>query len=125
MDDRAFDSLEHYLGKIPAVCNEFAHGVYDDGTWWVKFRLDINHQLAWHAVQELGCVVNYLSIDERLPTSFYPLSPAPYLNGGPEDYLSWIIESHNPDFKPTTLRQWLEGRLPQPVDNLSVWGLDM
>ncbi|MFT6442875.1 MAG: hypothetical protein ACJASQ_002506 [Crocinitomicaceae bacterium] len=124
MDDRAFISLKEYLLKIPAVSAVFAQGVYDDGNWWVKLRLDIDHKYAWQAVQELGCVVNYISIDERLPSSFYPVSPAPYMNGGPDDYLSWIIESKDPELKPGTLMNWLEGRLPQPVDDLDAWGLE-
>jgi len=66
-------------------------------------------------------VVNYLSSNERLPTNFYPVSPAPYLNGGPSEFLSWVIESKDKDFKPVTLMKWLEGRLPQPVDDLEQW----
>lgn len=123
MDDRAFISLKEYLLKIPAVNAVFAHGVYDDGNWWIKLRLDIDNKYAWHAVQELGCIVNYISIDERLPSSFYPVSPAPYMNGGPDEYLSWIIESKDPEFKPGTLMKWLEGRLPQPVDDLDAWDM--
>ena len=123
MDDRAFESLKQYLQKIPAISSVFAHDVYDDGNWWIKFKIDVDNQFAWHAVQEIGCVVNYLSVNERLPTVFYPLSPAPYLNGGPDDYLSWIIESKDPNFKPGTLMKWLEGRLPQPVDDLEAWDL--
>lgn len=124
MDDRAFISLKEYLLKIPAVSSVFAHGVYNDGNWWIKLKLDIENKYAWHAVQELSCVVNYLSLDEQLPSSFYPVSPAPYLNGGPDEYLSWIIESKNPDFKPGTLMKWLEGRLPQPVEDLDSWDME-
>ena len=72
-------------------------------------------------VQELGCVVNYISIEERLPTVFYPVSPAPYMNGGPREFLSWVIESKDKDFTPSTLAEWLEGRLPDPVDDLKQW----
>jgi len=43
------------------------------------------------------------------------------LNGGPTDYLSWVIENDDKDFKPGTLMKWLEGRLAQPVDDLSQW----
>jgi len=124
MDDRAFISLKEYLLKIPAVIAVFAHGVYEDGNWWIKLRLDLDNKYAWHAVQELGCVVNYISIDERLPSTFYPVSPAPYINGGPDEYLSWIIESKDPEFKPGTLMKWLEGRLPQPVDDLDAWDME-
>jgi hypothetical protein len=121
MDDRAFKTLIDYLTRIPSVQTPISFGSDAEGDWWVKFSIDIHHHLAWHAVQELGCIINYLSINERLPSKFYPVSPAPYLNGGPTDYLSWVIENDDKDFKPGTLMKWLEGRLPQPVDDLSQW----
>ena len=124
MDDRAFQSLKDYLQKIPAMKPNIWSGTYDDENWWVKFQIEIGHKLAWQTVQEIGCVVNYLSINERLPTSFYPVSPAPYMNGGPDEFLSWIIKSTDKDFKPGTLMKWLEGRLPRPVDDLSQWDID-
>jgi len=121
-DQRDFDKLLRYLRRVPAMCpSPIGTGKLDDGNWWVKFSLDLSHPLAWHVVQELGCVLNYLSVTERLPTVFMPVSPAPYLNGGPEESLSWVIESKNPAFKPGTVTDWLEGRLPRPVDDLSQW----
>ena len=121
MDAREFILLTDYLAKIPAINIPIATGSDEQGLWWVKFQIDIDNDLAWHVVQELGCVVNYLSINERLPTVFYPLSPAPYLNGGPADFLSWVIETKDKNFKPGTLMKWLEGRLPKPVDDLEQW----
>ncbi|HWB91533.1 MAG TPA: hypothetical protein VG605_06760, partial [Puia sp.] len=64
--------------------------------------------------------VNYISLEERLPTVFYPVFPPPYLNGGPE-FLSWVIESKDKEFSPALLSEWLEGRLPRPVDDLKQW----
>jgi hypothetical protein len=32
-----------------------------------KFAIDIRHPLAWSVVQELAHVLDYLSVDERLP----------------------------------------------------------
>jgi hypothetical protein len=72
-------------------------------------------------VQELGHVLNYLSVDERLPTVFKPVSPPPYLNGGPREFLSWVIECPTGDMQPDTIVDWLEGRLPQPVSDESAW----
>ena len=92
--------------------------------WWVKFGIDIANPLAWHVVQELGHVLNYVSIEERLPTVFYPASPPPYMNGGPEDFLSWVIETKDPEFSPDRAREWLEGRLPRPVEDLEQWNTD-
>jgi len=121
MNDKAFTSLTDYLSKIPAIDKGIGTGYDEQGFWWVKFKIDISNDLAWHVVQELGCVLNYLSINERLPTVFYPVSPAPYLNGGPADYLSWVIETKDKTFKPGTLMKWLESRLPRPVDDLEQW----
>jgi len=87
----------------------------------VKFSIDLDHPLAWNVVQELGHVLNYLSVGERLPTVFMPVSPPPYMNGGPRDYLSWVIESTSADFTPEKCAEWLEGRLPRPVEDVSAW----
>jgi hypothetical protein len=124
MNEKAFQSLVEYLGKIPAINSPIATGTNEEDLWWVKFKIDIDHPFAWHAVQELGNVINYLSINDRLPTIFYPVSPAPYLNGGPDEFLSWVIETTDKDFKPGTLKKWLESRLPDPLDDLSQWSFE-
>ncbi len=121
-----FSELEAYLRRIPAIESgnrncKFGMGRFDNGNWWMKFTIDIDHPLAWHTVQELGNVLNYLSINERLPTVFMPVSPPSYMNGGPREFLSWVIESTAPDFTPKTCMEWLEGRLPRPVDDLAQW----
>ena len=120
LDDRAFSKLEEYLLRIPSVSGQIGKGSDETG-WWVKFTIDIENPTAWHTVQELGHVLNYLSINERLPTSFQPVSPPPYMNGGPGEFLSWVIECSDLDFRPGTVAEWLEGRLPRPVDDLSKW----
>lgn len=120
MDDRAFKTLIDYLEKVPSIQKPISFGD-NDGYWWLKFSLDIENNLAWNVVQELGFVINHISIGERLPTAFYPVSPPPYMNGGPTDFLSWVIETKDPKFKPGTLMKWLEGRLPNPVDDLEQW----
>lgn len=122
MDQRAFTSLITFLKRVPSIDESIGHGVGEDGNWWVKFTIDINHQTAWQTVQELGFVLNYISVKERLPTNFYPASPPPYLNGGPEEFLSWVIESTDPSFRPGTCKKWLETRMPNPVDDLNQWG---
>ncbi|GAA2399324.1 hypothetical protein GCM10010191_02800 [Actinomadura vinacea] len=124
MDDRAFTKLLDYLGRVPGIRPSFGHGADAEGRWWVKFEISTGHPLAWNVVQELGHVLNHLSLQERLPTVFKPVSPPPYLNGGPEECLSWIIEAHDPEFRPGTCAAWLEGRLPRPVDDLAKWPTD-
>jgi len=118
-----FSELQQYLSLVPAV-SWIASGNFENGNWWAKFDIDISHPLAWNVVQEFGHVLNYVSVSERLPTVFMPVSPPPYLNGGPNDFLSWVIESTEPDFKPTTAKEWLEGRLPHPLDDLKQWPQD-
>jgi hypothetical protein len=97
-DQTLFEPLRDYLFKVPAIKGEIGSGFSDDGCWWVKFTIDIDHPLAWNVVQELGHVLNYVSLDERLPTGFMPVSPPPYMNGGPREYLSWVIECKEKDF---------------------------
>lgn len=121
MDDRAFTKLTDYLSKIPSVTGSIGQGVFENGNWWVKFFIDIDHPQAWNTVQELGHVLNALSLGERLPTVFMPTSPPPYMNGTAREFLSWVIESTDPEFRPGTCAGWLEGRLPRPVNDLSEW----
>jgi hypothetical protein len=118
-----FQGLKAYLARVPGVTGSIGSGFLNDGRWWVKFRIDTKHHLAWRVVQEFGHVLNYLSISDRLPTVFMPVSPPPYLNGGPE-FLSWTIESKNKDFEPEKCVEWLEGRLPRPVDDEDQWSLE-
>jgi len=122
-----FHALLGFLARIPAVQTNdspwggFGSGESEHGLWWVKLAIDVRHPLAWNAVQELAYVLNLLSIEERLPTVFKPVSPPPYLNGGPEDYLSWVIEATDPQAEPGQIVKWLESRLPNPVDDVSQW----
>ncbi|MEM9693988.1 MAG: hypothetical protein AAGA56_15680 [Myxococcota bacterium] len=123
-----FEPLFAFLQKVPAMSlprgnKSIGHGVGEDGLWWVKFSLDTTHALAWRVVQEFGHVLNYVSIDERLPCVFMPVSPPPYMNGGVE-YLSWVIESKAKGFTPARCSEWLEGRLPRPVEDALAWDLD-
>lgn len=125
---RRFEPLINFLARIPALelDDSPSRGIGaggGNGVWWVKFSLDIGHDLAWQAVQEMAHVLNYLSVEERLPTVFKPVSPPPYLNGGPEDYLSWVIECPD-EMSPGRVAEWLESRLPQPVDDEDAWRED-
>ena len=119
--DAFFQPLKDLLSKVPAIMGTISSGFSSNDLWWVKFTIDIEHPLAWSVIQELGHVLNYLSVDERLPTVFMPVSPPPYMNGGPRDYLSWVIECKRKDFKPETCAEWLEGRLPRPVSESEQW----
>ncbi|OON66028.1 hypothetical protein [Hymenobacter sp. CRA2] len=124
MNDNPFEALHSFIAQIPAIENIAGTGIDEAGLWWLKFKIDIRHPLAWQVVQELGHVVNHLSINDRLPTVFYPVSPPPYMNGGPQEFLSWVIENKHKDFKPDDLKTWLEGRLPRPVSDELEWLAD-
>ena len=123
-----FENLLAFLEKLPAIDlpagrKSIGVGKLEDGNWWVKFSIDTSHPLAWRHVQELGHVLNLLSLNERLPTVFMPVSPPPYMNGG-EEFLSWVIESKDKDFTPDQCCKWLEGRLPVPVNDCASWDVD-
>jgi len=123
-----FETLLSFIEKLPAVDlpagrRSIGHGMFENGNWWVKFSLNTTHPLAWRHVQELGFVLNYVSVQERLPTIFKPVSPPPYLNGG-EEFLSWVIESTDPSFTPAMCAEWLQGRLPRPIDDLVQWKIE-
>ena len=55
------------------------------------------------------------------PTVFMPVSPLPYMNGAPKKFLSWVIECRDVEFSPARCCEWLEGRLPEPVDDREQW----
>jgi hypothetical protein len=120
MGVKSFKKLIQFLKKVPSIDSSIGNGV-GEGLWWVKFKINIEHKLAWNVIQELAHVLNYLSIEERLPTVFKPVSPPPYMNGGPHEFLSWIIESDSENFTPDDVAEWLEGRLPNPVNNQKSW----
>ena len=69
----------------------------------------------------MGFVLNYLSVEERLPTRFMPVSPPPALNGGPAEHLSWVIEATIPFLDAGIIADVLEERLPDPVDEEDRW----
>jgi hypothetical protein len=85
-----------FLRRVPAIDPRIGHGE-SGGLWRVKLVIDIRH-----------------------PLVFKPVSPPPYLNGGPEEFLSWVIEAQAADFMPATCAKWLEGgcripwTIPQP-----------
>lgn len=120
-EEYSFEKLLVLLSRIPAVEAGIGTGRLGSAGWYAKFGIDIEHKLAWHVVQEFGHILNYVSIKERLPTVFKPVSPPPYLNGGPKEFLSWVIECEDTSFTPDDAAEWLEGRLPRPVEDESEW----
>lgn len=122
-----FSSLIGFLKRVPGIRHNdtpsfgIGTGYHPGNLWWVKFQIDIKHPLAWSVVQEMGYVLNCVSLEEPLPTVFRPVSPPPYLNGGPLHFLSWVIEAKSAKFSPDRACEWLEGRLPRPVEDHTAW----
>jgi hypothetical protein len=112
--------LTAFLRRVPAVREPMTAGM-TGRCWWVKLGIDIAHPKAWSVVQGLGYVLNHISVDERLPTVFKPVSPSPSLHGGPADHLLWVIETRDPYFTPENAVEWLEGRLPRPIEDAAKW----
>lgn len=123
MSELSFDRLHHFFSKVPSVQAERIDASGTDGAhaWWFKFQIDTTHPLAWQTVQELGHVLNYLSTNERLPTQFFPVSPPPYMNGDAQKFLAWVIQCNHSEFGPDVICDWLEARLPKPVDDPEQW----
>jgi hypothetical protein len=42
----------------------------------------------------------------------------------PHQFLSWVIECSDTDFSAADCAEWLEGRLPRPVEDLTQWEFD-
>lgn len=95
-------------------------GTWNDGQLaygGLSFLLILN--IHWHGkpYKNLDMFLNYLSTNERLPTQFLPVSPPPYMNGEAKDFLAWVIQCNHAEFSPDVVCDWLEARLPNPVDN--------
>ena len=113
-------NLTDFLVRIPSL-RLLSHSPPTEPQWWVKLKIDIKSPVAWHVVQNLGFVLNYLSLEEPLPIVFRPVSSPPYLNGGPEDYLSWVIEAEIPFLDAGATASCLQERLPDPVHDEAQW----
>ena len=55
-------TLKEYLAKVPSINPDMSSGIFENGCWWVKFQIDTHHKLAWRVVQELGHLLNYMSL---------------------------------------------------------------
>lgn len=122
--DPDFSPLTSFLQSVPSIQGTIGVGPGSgDTAWWAKFTIDTSDSLAWRVVQELAHVLNYLAVNERLPTVFMPVSPPLYLNGGVE-FLSWVIECKDHRTTPERIAEWLAGSLPRPVDDRQNWEIE-
>ncbi len=118
--EKNLPKLGELVESIPGV-KWVSHGLENNCRWWIKFEIDIEDEIAWYVIQELGYILNYISISERLPTVFAPVSPPPYLNSGPKACLSWIIEPKFDYIDPQQIADVLDQRLPKPITERDVW----
>jgi hypothetical protein len=117
--------LVDILRRIPAI-RVISQEVTPSAYWWIKFSVDVQHPLAWRVVQALAFIFNEISLSETLPTIFKPTSPPPYLNGGPDECLFWVIESTFNYIDPSgsrllpkrdcriPLKKWNHGQIKHP-----------
>jgi hypothetical protein len=118
--ERGLEQLRELLGRVPAV-HVISTSKSTAAVWWVKLRIDPDSPIAWSVIQNLAFVLNGISVQERLPTVFKPDSPPPYLNGGPRQYLSWVIEATIPLLNAGVIAGLLEERLPAPLADEAAW----
>lgn len=118
--ENALPLLADLLRRVPAV-RVISQEVTPSAYWWIKFSVDVEHPLAWRVVQALAFIFNEISISETLPTIFKPTSPPPYLNGGPDECLFWVIESTFNYIDPKWIASVAEERLPHPVEKMESW----
>ena len=121
--ERGLPQLVDYLNEIPSV-SVMSSDITPDAYWWVKLNIDIRSKFSWSVVQELGYVLNYISLQEPMPTTFKPVSPPPYMNGGPDEFLSWVIEPTFNYIDPSWVKETLKGRLPNPVNDENEWNAE-
>jgi hypothetical protein len=119
-----FNKLNTLLLSIPCVKSVDCYDEMED-LWSCHIRMDLTHEIVWHLIQGIAFVINDTSITGKLPATFYPTSPPPYLNGGPYNYLHWIIRSESPEFIPDYCCEWFINRFPNnPEFNESWLALD-
>lgn len=90
----------------------------------MKFSIDVKHEVAWRGRTGARARLELSFFGRKTAYRVHAGFPFAYLNGGPRDYLSWVIESKDKDFAPATCAEWLEGRLPRPVSDLKQWSIE-
>ena len=98
MEYPTFDWLRKFLNATKATKFVTAR-LFEDGRWWVQFKLDLNHKMIWTVIQELGYVANNMVLIGKLPVKLLPWPSAPE-NGPPESMLFWRIERYDGRFSP-------------------------
>ena len=108
-----FQRLLDYLKRLPAIDPAIGSGTGtgEGGLWWVKLIINIDRPMAWRIVQELGHVLNYVSLNERLPAiSCRIAAPIPERRRAQFPVLGHRVI--RPHLTPSDCAEWLEGRSP-------------
>ena len=113
-------NVGRFVSHLPGI-RWVSSKVAENGWWYVKFSLDLNTKSSWHVVQGLAYVLNNLSLNESLPTVFFPTSSPPDMNGGPNDHLYWVIEPRNNDVDPSDILAALYSTFEFEVDSEEGW----
>ncbi len=100
-EDPRFRWLKAFLHLTKAATYQTGR-IFDDGRWWVQFRLDLDHPKVWIVLQELSFQINNRAVVGKLPVKLIPWSGSPE-NGGPKDQLTWRIECYDERFTPDDL----------------------
>lgn len=111
--------LKKLLERIPCVQGSVVGN--NEGGWYIKMSLDLDAKIVWNVIQELSFVLNNLSMTEKLSVVFKPVSPPPYLHGGPDLFLSWVIEPVSRDVDPELIADALVQYLPKPINEEQAW----
>jgi hypothetical protein len=106
-----------FFKKIPALDSPVLISE-EEKYWSIDFTIDLDHEIVWNVIQYFGYICNCGGKQGLL---FLPMSPPPYLNGGPYTHMSWSILCKNLDFSLADFLQILEEYLPVPLDDFEQW----
>jgi hypothetical protein len=109
------DQLVDFLRQVPSLRN-FRRSAVDFRSWWVSFEIDLSLPLAWKVIRALALNLNNHSANMWLATVFKPIP-----DKRPDQPTCWRIESTDPLLDPAEVVQWLEMKLPTPLNDVDAW----
>ncbi len=73
-EDPRFRWLKAFLHLTKAATYQTGR-IFDDGRWWVQFRLDLDHPKVWIVLQELSFQINNRAVVGKLPVRAFAHRP--------------------------------------------------
>ncbi len=113
-------SIGQFISKFPSV-EWVSSKQHDDGFWWVKFHLNMENPVSIVIVQALAHILNAKSLNDPLPTRFFPTSSPPYMNGGPKVHLHWVIEPFTHDVTVSDIFAAIDSTLLFDIESEVEW----